>query len=152
MAKWSNRRRQSIIKRGLLIAGFLFILFFMYVLYAANQGSLPLFIRRFYMFPGGDKAGHTFLLALLTFFSNHLLRSKTLEIGGNRWLLGSIIIFLFITVEEFSQVFIASRTFDLGDLFSSYLGIFLGNIAARYFDRIYKSENKNSPKNQEANK
>ncbi len=139
MAKWSDPRRQSMINRGLLIAGFLFILFFIYVLYAANQGNLPLFIRRIYMFSGGDKVGHIVLLALLTFFSNWLLRLKSIQVAQHHLLVGSLLIFVLISVEEFSQIFIDNRTFDLADLFSSYLGIFLGDVSARFIGRQMNS-------------
>lgn len=108
MENQTESKKRQLLNRSLLIAGLLFIIFFIYVIYAANRGSLPLFIRRIYMFPGGDKVGHIVLLALLTFFSNWLFRLKVIEVSQYHLLLGSLVIFLLITVEEFSQLFLTS--------------------------------------------
>ncbi|MBA3038075.1 MAG: hypothetical protein FP814_16495 [Desulfobacterium sp.] len=40
-----------------------------------------------------------------------------------------------ITIEEVGQIFISKRTFDLLDLFCSYLGIIAGDIAVKYMER-----------------
>jgi VanZ family protein len=43
--------------------------------------------------------------------------------------LGSVLIFLIITIEEVSQVFVTTREFSLLDLGSDYLGIALAGWA-----------------------
>ncbi|MGB5685163.1 MAG: hypothetical protein WBM35_05085, partial [Candidatus Electrothrix sp.] len=58
--KMSSAAKKS--SRLWAIFGILFLAFFLYVIYAASQGTLPFFIRRLYMFPGGDKLGHFILL------------------------------------------------------------------------------------------
>ncbi|MFH2044250.1 MAG: VanZ family protein [Pseudomonadota bacterium] len=115
--------------------GSLFVIFLAYVIYSADKGSLPLFIRKMYMFPGGDKAGHIVLLGLLAFFVNYFLYPRYLRVFGKTVLIGSLIVFCLITIEEVSQIFISKRTFDLLDLFCSYLGIIAGDITVKYMKR-----------------
>ncbi len=49
------------------IFGILFLIFLLYVIYSANQETLPFFIRRLYMFPGGINWGISFYWGLLHF-------------------------------------------------------------------------------------
>ncbi|CAK8724561.1 VanZ family protein [Candidatus Electrothrix aarhusensis] len=113
------------------IFGILFLVFFLYVVYSANQGNLPFFIRRLYMFPGGDKVGHFILLGIASFLANQLLHPRHFLVFGKVFFVGTLIVLVAITAEEISQIFIASRTFDLIDLSCSYLGIIGGDIAVR---------------------
>lgn len=113
----------------------LFLAFFSYVIYSANQGSLPLFIRRLYMFPGGDKVGHLILMGFLAFFVNLLLYPKSFRVLGQSLFIGTLIVSILITVEEVSQILISNRTFDLVDLLFSYLGMIMGDIGVRILKR-----------------
>ncbi len=109
----------------------LFFIFIIAVIVLADNGSLPRSIRAVYDFPNGDKLGHFILFGLLDFFlvraflSSHPSRPRgwvTLSIG--------LILALLIALEEFSQKFFANRTFDLIDLFASFLGVVVGGWAA----------------------
>jgi hypothetical protein len=104
------------------ILGSLFLAFLLYVIYSANQGTLPLFIRRLYMFPGGDKVGHFVLLGIASFFANQILYPRHSLVFGKVFFIGTLIVLIAITAEEVSQMFLANRTFDLIDLSFSYLG------------------------------
>jgi hypothetical protein len=117
------------------IFGIFFLVFFLYVIYSANQGTLPFFIRRLYMFPGGDKLGHFVLLGIASFFANQVLYPRHFLVFGKVFFVGTLIVLVAITAEEISQIFIASRTFDLIDLSCSYLGIIAGDIAVRLVKR-----------------
>ena len=114
-----------------LIFGALFLGFFLYIVYAADHGTLPFFIRRLYMFPGGDKLGHFVLLAIASFFANQLLYPRHILVFGKVFFVGSLIVLVAITAEEISQMFLANRTFDLIDLSCSYLGIIAGDVVVR---------------------
>jgi VanZ family protein len=46
-------------------------------------------------------------------------------VGKFALLKGSVIVATIMTLEEFSQYFIKTRTFDLGDLSCDYVGIFV---------------------------
>ncbi len=61
-----------------------------------------------------------------------ILIPKKITILGKKILIGSILAILFITIEEFHQQSLATRTFDLVDLLCSYIGIFFGDRLAKY--------------------
>jgi polysaccharide biosynthesis protein VpsQ len=82
--------------------------------------------------PFGDKIGHFVLIGLLAFVVNVLFACKTIKLYRFRFLLGGLIVVLLVTLEEFSQLFIKVRTFDLGDLIADYLGILLFSYLAKY--------------------
>ena len=117
------------------IFGIFFLVFFVYVVYSANQGTLPFFIRRLYMFPGGDKLGHFILLGIASFFANQVLYPRHFLVFGKVFFIGSLIVLVAITAEEISQMFLTNRTFDLIDLSCSYLGIIGGDIVVRVLKR-----------------
>ncbi len=89
------------------ILGTLFLAFFLYVIYSANQGTLPFFIRRLYMFPGGDKLGHFVLLGIASFFANQVLYPRYSLVFGKVFFIGTLILLVAITAEEISQMFLA---------------------------------------------
>jgi len=74
--------------------------------------------------PYGDKAGHFILYGILTLLVDlAIFRSRQ---NINRRLIAVrvvLILALLIGLEEFSQQFFPSRTFDLVDLTFSYLGV-----------------------------
>lgn len=110
----------------------IFVIFLGYVIYSSNHAALPQFLRQFYRFPGGDKVGHVVLLAILSFIANYFLYPRHISIFKKPIFIGSLIVCCFITLEEFSQIYIPSRTFDLLDLSCSYLGIIAGDLGVRY--------------------
>ncbi len=80
--------------------------------------------------PYGDKLGHFFLMGGFSFLLNLVLNAKTFKLWRFKYLLGSLIVLIVVTIEEISQMFVAGRTFDWGDLVFDYLGIFIfGEIA-----------------------
>jgi polysaccharide biosynthesis protein VpsQ len=78
--------------------------------------------------PFGDKCGHLLVIGFLTFLLNYALAGRMVKIGRLKILLGCTIVGVMMTVEECSQFWIASRTFDLIDLSANYLGITLAGI------------------------
>ncbi len=93
---------------------------------------MPAWIHFLYHFPGGDKLGHFILLAIGAFFINHFFRLKGMSVAGKKILIGSLVITVLITLEEFSQLFTRTRTFDYLDLTCSYLGILAGDYLIRF--------------------
>ena len=90
--------------------------------------------------PYGDKLGHFCLMGGFAFLLNLVLDARTIKFWKFNFLLGSLIVLTIVTLEEFSQIFIRGRTFDLGDLFFDYLGIFLFGELARFICRRYKKK------------
>ncbi len=81
--------------------------------------------------PGADKLGHFLLMGLLSFLLNVSLGCRSIRIAGKLFLLGSVIVIALVTLEEFSQLFIRYRTFDLIDLAADYTGIWIFGRLAR---------------------
>jgi len=114
----------------------LFFIFCVAVIVLADSGNLPRPIRAIYDFPNGDKLGHFILFGVLTFFITRAFLSAfpskprgwaTLSIG--------LILALLIGLEEFSQKFFSTRSFDLVDLLASYTGIVTFAFLAFYWKR-----------------
>ena len=124
------------------IISLLFACFLVITVLLANQGALPAWLEFLKSFYGGDKVGHFILMGSMAFLLNITLRQRRVNFAGMSVLLGSLIVMLVVTVEEFSQLWLPLRTFDWGDLLADYLGIaVLGNgisllqLARRQFPR-----------------
>ncbi len=113
------------------IISVLFFIFIVGVIILADNGGLPRSIRSLYDFPNGDKLGHFILYGLLNFFITYALLSSRLS-QSRSWVTLSVgfVLALLIGVEEWSQQFFSTRTFDLIDLSASYLGVVVGGWAA----------------------
>ena len=106
---------------------YIFILAGIIFLADLNGTSYFSFIRKV---PFGDKIGHFLLMGMFSFLLNLALKAKTIRLWLFKYLLGSLIVFGLVTLEEFSQIFVRGRTFDLTDLIFDYAGIFIfGEIA-----------------------
>jgi len=101
----------------------LFFAFIGYIMYAANTGRDLLFFQLLEYIPMGDKLAHIVLIGTLAFLLNLMLRGKKFTVNGVQILLGSCIVFGFITIEEFTQIYIPNRNFDWMDLMANYIGI-----------------------------
>jgi len=82
--------------------------------------------------PFGDKIGHFFLMGILSLLVNLTFSVRNIAVWKLNYLLGSLIVLVIVTLEEFSQKFIRGRSFDLFDLAVDYLGIFIFGEIARY--------------------
>ncbi len=112
--------------------GFVFILFIAYVLIAVNAGWDSFIFTWVEYVPYKDKTIHFFLIGLLAFFVNIILNCKQIRLGSIDFLLGSSLVFLFVTLEEGSQFFLENRTCDFFDLLANYAGIFVfGKLAVQ---------------------
>ena len=109
-----------------------------YILYAANTGKELLFFELVDKIPMGDKLAHIVLIGTLAFLSDVLLGAKVFRVKGIQMLVGSFAVFMFITIEEFTQLYIPTRNFDWGDLIANYIGI---GIASYVVLRLKKREN-----------
>lgn len=101
------------------------VAFVLWMIGMANLGYAVEFfaaVRRI----GADKLGHFGMMGGLAFCLNFSLGYRC----WRRWLLGSVIVVVFSTVEEFSQFWIENRSFDLRDLASNYAGVFCASLLA----------------------
>lgn len=96
-------------------------------------------------FSGGipyfDKIAHFLLMGGFSFLVNLLLRARTISVWNFSCLIGSLIVLGIVTIEEFSQMFIGGRSFDIGDLIADYAGIILFGELARFVYRKYLEKN-----------
>ncbi len=107
----------------------------------ANKNLLPSFIGQLWTLPYGDKVGHFMLIGGVGFLVNLCLECKTWSLGRLNVLRGSAIVGVLITGEEFSQIFVPHRTFDLGDLACNYAGILcFGWLAVRVSRRLWPED------------
>jgi len=104
-------------------AAVLFGLFIIAIIVLADKGMLGI-LGVINQIPFGDKAGHFILYGILTLLVE-LALFRALPHLNRRLLVfrTALILTLLIGLEEFSQQYFPSRTFDLIDLTFSYLGV-----------------------------
>lgn len=102
------------------------------IIYLADRGLLRLIYRFIGAYPGSDKIGHFILIGASAGLLNLALGRRTVRFFGRGWLLGSVSLVIFCTLEEISQHGLPARSFDLLDLAGDYAGIFcFGSLAKR---------------------
>lgn len=87
--------------------------------------------------PYGDKIGHFCLMGMFSLVINLALKARSFQVWKIRYLLGTVIVLAVVTVEEFSQIWIRGRSFDLGDLAADFAGIFIFGEVARFIVRAF---------------
>ena len=102
------------------------------IIFLANRRDTAHLFRFIRELPFGDKIGHLVLMGFLSFLVNLALSAKVVKIWRFNVLLGSIIVFAVVLVEEISQRFVKTRTFDLVDLLFDFIGIFIFGELARW--------------------
>jgi hypothetical protein len=108
-----------------ILAALLFLGFILLIILAADTGVLAARLGFLYDVPGGDKAGHFILYGILAFL---LARAFPHSYRLGRLSMPVVILALlaFAIIEEYSQQFFATRSYDLIDLIFSLLGILCG--------------------------
>ena len=101
----------------------LFTLFIILIIILADTGNLGI-LALINRIPFADKVGHFVLYGILTLLINlSLFRSLPSQSPKRIAVIAGLILALLIGLEEFSQRYFATRTFSLGDLSASYLGL-----------------------------
>lgn len=113
-----------------------YVLILAVIIFIANTKSTRYLLSFIKFLPYGDKIGHLVLFGILSVLVNWWLGFRRIKFV----LLGSVIVFVIVTIEEFSQIYIRGRSFDLKDLFFDFIGIFLfAEIASWLFFRRKKA-------------
>jgi hypothetical protein len=94
----------------------------------ADAGALDPVLRFVHAIPLGDKLGHLVLIGGLALAANVALRGRTFSVARARFFVGSAIVLAIVVAEEVSQIWLASRSFDLGDLAADVAGIALSSL------------------------
>jgi polysaccharide biosynthesis protein VpsQ len=90
---------------------------------AANSGHLPSFAQYMHDLPGGDKVLHFLMFGTLALVANLALAASGKRRLARAIVTGCLIAAIVATVEEFTNQFVPSRDWSLGDLTANYLGI-----------------------------
>jgi len=105
------------------------------IVFLADQKKYQPLFRRVREMPYGDKLGHLILMGLFSFLLNMALGCRTWRVWRFELLRGSLLVALLVTLEEFSQLFFRTRTFDGVDLVFDYLGIFSFGLLAYFLTK-----------------
>jgi VanZ family protein len=102
----------------------------------ANTGSGARFFMMFRVVPAHDKVGHFVLMGILSFLVNLSLDAARMRVGPLVLLKGSVAVMIIVTLEELSQILIATRSASIWDLFWDAAGIVVfGRLAALVVNR-----------------
>jgi len=107
------------IKRVSLPLGFFAIL--LYIIFRADTANYNFAFRVVGHIPYGDKIMHALLYGVMAMLLNFSLNYKKIY----RLQLGALLVLSFAILEEFSQYYIPSRTFDLYDICADVVGVVL---------------------------
>ncbi len=115
----SNQRIDGL-KLGVGVATALAFTAVFLIAYTGRSGTYFAYLRHV---PGGDKTGHVLLIGFLGFVLSWLSGFRAWRPG--RWPVpyGIVVVFVFITIEEFVQQVSPHRSFDLMDLLCNYIGL-----------------------------
>jgi len=116
-----------------LTGAFIIVLFLIVVI--ANLGLGSTYFPFIYSIPGLDKIGHFFLMGVLSFLINILLKAKKVRLLSLDFLLGSLVVLLVVTLEELSQIFLVYRAFSWLDLVFDLGGVVLGGQVAAWLKK-----------------
>ena len=117
------------------IFAYLFIVMILLILIGATTNSLGFVGQFVHSIPYGDKLIHFILIGTLAYIVNYLMDFRRFTFLNRKFLLGTVLIFTIMTIEEFSQIFISTRIFDLLDLSANYLGIFTATLFIIFMNR-----------------
>jgi len=116
--------------------------FLIWLIYQRDIGANTEVVELISGIPYGDKWGHFFLFGTLTFITIlatrfHRFNSTKLSVFYS----SSLIVAVIVTLEELSQLFIETRTFEVLDLTADALGITFFSLLARAIEsRLIKRD------------
>ena len=98
-----------------------FFIFISSIIFIADNASYNFALRWVGAIPYGDKIAHTILYGTMAMFLNYGLSYR--KIKGLQ--LGAVLVLTFAILEEFTQIYVPSRTFDLYDILADFAGVIL---------------------------
>jgi hypothetical protein len=133
--------REGLPERWLPLLTPAFGLFLIALVLLANSGTVSQELLRITRaVPGRDKTVHFLLAGTMALLLNWSWRAVHWRIGPVRIQKGTLLIGVLCTLEEFSQIYMRARSFDLEDLVYDYLGILvLGQIGVWLYGRAQRS-------------
>jgi VanZ family protein len=123
----------------------LFCVFLGLVIYTEDVGAGSRYWGWVSNVPMGDKFCHCAFMLTFSALTNLALRCRPIRLGGQTVLLGTVIVTIIVTAEEFSQLWIPGRDFDLLDLAADLVGIACGALIARRVQGEHRATAKAKP-------
>jgi hypothetical protein len=115
-----------------------FFLFILLIIFKADTADYNFAFRLIGHIAYGDKLMHGLLFGLMAWALNYGLDFRQVIIKKTftiKMQLGAIFVLIFAFLEEFSQLFIISRTFDVGDLVADVIGVVLFSLIKKQGDK-----------------
>ena len=129
----------GVLKKTAGLAAVLVVTFILRIIYLADTGWDSIFFKLVKSTPYGDKVGRFFIFGGLTLVSNLATKLKTYSVAKLPVYVGTLLVIAFAVLEELSQEFFPTRTFDFKDLAADGLGI----LACSYLTYLADSEGAN---------
>jgi len=104
---------------------FIFFSFISFIIYLADTANYNFAFAMVKHIPYGDKIIHGLLYGIMALTLNYGLYFKSYKILGFNIQIGALIVLSFAIIEEGTQYFIPSRTFDLYDVLSDIIGVII---------------------------
>lgn len=106
------------------------IVFTIWIIHEANIARDNILFRTVRATPYGDKIGHCLLAGLLTLVANFLFRHRCFKLSKAPLPRGSLLVALLVLLEEGSQAYLPTRSFDLYDALANFVGIAFASLPA----------------------
>ena len=115
-----------------------FLLLIILIIIAADLGWAGRLFPWVAYLPGQDVTAHFVLIGSLAMLVNLALNRRSLWVARRSVQLGSVIVLVLVTIEEFSQMWIRTRGFSLCDLSADILGVLIlgGWVSAKLHARF----------------
>lgn len=110
-------------QRFILSTAILFFAFILWVIFMANTGQDMLLFEITRAIPFGDKFGHIIVFGGLTLMVNLAFKGRVIRFKWGTVYWGTLGVLAFVTLEELSQYFIATRSLDMFDYLANLFGI-----------------------------
>lgn len=108
-----------------LILPLSFFMLISYIIFLADTADHNFAFHLVGHIPYGDKLAHAVLYGIMALLLNYGLNFKSIRFFGLSLQIGAVLVLVFATLEEFTQYYIPSRTFDMGDLLADFIGVII---------------------------
>ena len=121
----------------LRLIALIYIILLIALIILVDKGKMLYWLSWVHYIPFADKVGHFLLLGVASFVVNVALTCKNYKLFNYHFFYGSTILGILITLEEFSQMLIPFREFDVLDLASNYSGIWIFGLIGCFLFQKY---------------
>ncbi len=115
--------RRRILRFAAALASIAFIAFIVWIIHEANIGRDNALFKLVRATPYGDKIGHFFVSGLLALAAHFLCRGKIWRVAKIPIPIGPLFVLVALTLEEASQAYLPTRSFDVMDGLANAAGV-----------------------------